>query len=92
MTRTSPKGDDQFVAANKGRRPFSANTVRFTSQKYNKIVEEISLSSCEALFAQLLHSLISKALRNLKLKNPCQRKIKECSPFKVLKLASKHAW
>ena len=39
------------------------------------------MSSCEALFAQLLHSLISKALRYLKLKNPCQRKIKECSPF-----------
>ena len=39
------------------------------------------MSSCEALLTQLPHSLISKASRYLKLKIPCQRKIKEFSLF-----------
>ena len=36
------------------------------------------MSSCEALFAYLPHSLISKALRYLKMKINCQRKMNEC--------------
>ena len=67
-TRTSHKGDDQFVAATRGGRPFSANTVRLTTSHYNKIVEEIALFSCEALFALLPHSLIGKALQYLTMK------------------------
>ena len=35
------------------------------------------MSSCEALLAYLPHSLISKALRYLKMKIHCQRKINE---------------
>ena len=37
--------------------------------------------SSEALFANLPHSLISKALRYLKMKIHCLRKIKECFLF-----------
>ena len=55
-------GDNQFVAANRGKLPFSANTVRLTTQNENKIVKEVTMFSCEALFAYLPHSLISKAL------------------------------
>ena len=37
--------------------------------------------SSEALFANLPHSLISKAIRYLKMKIHCLRKIKECFLF-----------
>ena len=77
-TRTSHIRDDQFVAANRRRRPFSANTVRLTTQNENKIVEEVFIFSSQALFANLPHSLISKAIRYLKMKIHCLRKIKEC--------------
>ena len=71
-------GDNQFVAANRGKLPFSANTIRLTTQNENKIVEEVFMLSSEALFANLPHSLISKAIPYLKMKIHCLRKIKEC--------------
>ena len=74
-------GDNQFVAANRGKLPFSANTVRLTTQNENKIVEEVFMFSSQALFANLPHSLISKALRYLKMKIHFLRKIKECFLF-----------
>ena len=46
-------GDNQFVAANRGKLPFSANTIRLTTQNENKIVEEVFMFSSEALFANL---------------------------------------
>ena len=45
-TRTSHKGDDQFGAANRWRRPYSANTVGFTTWNYSKQWKKISLTSC----------------------------------------------
>ena len=74
-------GDNQFVAANRGKLPFSANTIRLTTQNENKKVEEVFMFSSEALFANLPHSLISKAIRYLKMKIHCLRKIKECFLF-----------
>ena len=38
-TRTSHKGDDQFGAANRWRRPYSANTVGFTTWIFFKIMK-----------------------------------------------------
>ena len=69
------------TAANRGKLPFSANTIRLTTQNENKIVEEVFMFSSEALFANLPHSLISKALRYLKMKIYCLRKIKQCFLF-----------
>ena len=74
-------GENQFVAANRGKLPFSANTVRLTTQNENKIVEEVFIFSSHALFANLPHSLISKAIRYLKMKIHFWRKIKECFLF-----------